>query len=71
MSVTLTQDHDTHAAVTPILIPIFVFLNYLYPAELEQTGLCFSRKHPSFYYIEALHDTWIARASGLRVPPLF
>lgn len=70
MSVTLTQDHDSHAAVTPVLIPFFVLLNYLYPAELEQAGLCFSRKHLSFY-IEALHDTWITRASGLRAPPLF
>ena len=52
VSVTLTQDHDSHAA------------------ELEQAGLCFSRKHLSFY-IEALRDTWITRASGLRAPPLF
>ncbi|MDO4702701.1 DUF6769 family protein [Tannerella sp.] len=71
VSVTLTQNHDNQTAVTPILIPIFVLLNYLYPAELEQAGLFFSRKHPSFYYIEALHDTWIIRASGLRAPPLF
>ena len=70
VSVTLTQDHDSHAAVTPVLIPFFVLLNYLYPAELEQAGLCFSRKHLSFY-IEALRDTWITRASGLRAPPLF
>lgn len=70
VSVTLTQDHDSHAAVTPVLISFFVLLNYLYPAELEQAGLCFSRKYPSFY-IEALHDTWITRTSGLRAPPLF
>lgn len=63
-----SQSVGTDGDVGPQLFPLLVLFDYIYPLE------------PAFYeqfwdkqnavYIESLHDTWIASASGRRGPPV-
>lgn len=50
------------------LFPLFILYDYVYPPAPSFTEQLFSREKN--IYIESLHDTWIASASGLRAPPL-
>lgn len=64
-----SQSVVTDVDAGPYLFPLLVLFDYIYPPE------------PAFYeqrwnrekavYIESLHDTWIASASGRRGPPVW
>lgn len=62
-----SQSVGTDGDMGPHLFPLLVLFDYIYPLEpafYEQ----FRDKQKAFY-IESLHDTWIASASGRRGPP--
>lgn len=65
---TSTHSDQTDLASIHYLFPLFVLYDYIYPPEPALVELLFGRERD--VYIESLHDTWIARASGLRAPPL-
>lgn len=54
-------------ASSHFLFPLFILYDYVYPPAPTFTEQLFSREKN--IYIESLHDTWIASASGLRAPP--
>lgn len=59
--------HATDGDVGQYLYPLLVLFDYMYPPEIAFHRLFFERERS--VYIESLHDTWIARAAGLRAPP--
>lgn len=60
--------HCTDGDVDIHLIPLLTLFNYIYPPEPAFHGQFFEREYAP--YIESLHDTWIASATGLRAPPM-
>lgn len=59
---------QTDLASSHCLFPLFVLYDYIYPPEPTFVEQLFGRERA--VYIESLHDTWIATASGLRAPPV-
>lgn len=60
--------HATDGDVVQYLFPLLVVFDYINPPDPD-----FCRqlaKRDRTFYIESLHDTWIASASGLRAPPM-
>lgn len=58
---------EQHAASDLHLIPLFILFNCIHAFEAVALPLPFEREQA--FYIESLHDSWIAKASGLRAPP--
>ena len=59
--------HVTDGNVNQYLFPLLVLFDYINPPVPAFYKLLFEKDRT--YYIESLHDTWIASASGLRAPP--
>lgn len=58
---------EQHAASDLHLIPLFILFHYINPLSAVALPLPFERERA--FYIESLHDSWIAKASGRRAPP--
>lgn len=65
---TTVMSHATDVDMSHLLFPLQVLFDYINPPETAICGRHFDRERP--FYIESLHDTWIASASGLRAPPV-
>lgn len=59
--------HMTDGNIHLHLFPLLVLFDYINPPVPVFYKLLFEQDRA--YYIESLHDTWIASASGLRAPP--
>lgn len=59
--------HMTDGNIHLHLFPLLVLFDYINPPVPVFYKLLFEQDRT--YYIESLHDTWIASASGLRAPP--
>lgn len=59
--------HMTDGNIHQHLFPLLVLFDYINPPVPVSYKLLFEQDRT--YYIESLHDTWIASASGLRAPP--
>lgn len=67
-SFTSFHSEQTDLASLHYLFPLFILYDYIYPPQPAFVEQLFGRERA--VYIESLHDTWIAAASGLRAPPL-
>lgn len=65
---TSVQSHVLAADVSQLLFPLLILFDYINPPEPDFLGQLF--ESGPFVYIESLHDTWFASASGLRAPPV-
>lgn len=63
-----SQSVVADADAGPYLVPLLVLFDYIYPPEPAFYVQLWSREKA--VYIESLHDTWIASASGRRGPPM-
>lgn len=59
--------HATDADASHLLFPLQVLFDYINPPVPALCGQLFDRERA--FYIESLHDTWIAYSGGLRAPP--
>lgn len=65
---TSLQSHFTDGDVDLYLFPLLVLFDYINPPGLSFYEQYVERDRA--FYIESLHGTWIASASGLRAPPV-
>lgn len=65
----VSQSIVANADAGPYLFPLLILFNYIYPPEPAFYEQLWNREKA--VYIESLHDTWIASASGRRGPPLW
>ncbi len=62
----LSQATDTDAS--HLLMPLHILFDYLNHTVSPTYEQSFDRERA--FYIESLHDTWIASVGGLRAPPM-
>ena len=60
--------HASDLDVSHLLFPLQVLFDYINPPISVAGGQLFDRNRA--FYIESLHDTWIAYSGGLRAPPV-
>ncbi len=58
----------TDVAIDQILSPLLVLFDYINPPASTFLTQAFERSRA--FYIESLHDSWIAAIGGLRAPPM-
>lgn len=57
----------TNGDANHLFVPLHVLFSYINPVVPSLKEQSFIRERA--FYIESLHDTWVARVGGLRAPP--